>query len=165
MLKNDIKHTYYGRPMSLEYRAGSEYPTLEQIRRSQEDRALKQRILRGKTTTYRNYTIPAAPAFRVLSRYDVDTIIDRVRKPTVASNGSSESADERCMADRRRSAPKYMGLRRIETAEQVDITERLSAPTHTSKLRAEKDPIRQATVINKIIPSDSLLLKSRAQLS
>ena len=164
MLKNDIKHTYYGRPITMAFRGGSEYPNSEQMRRSQENRDLKQRVLKGKTSVYRNYSIPAAPAFRVLSRHDVEGITERLRRSTVANDGPEESADDRQMDGVRRGGPKFLGLRRFKAdIEQDDVTQRLCTMTHMARLRAERDPYRQAVIINAVIPSDSIYVRQYNQ--
>lgn len=162
MLKHDIKHTYYGKPISMTFR-GNEYPNLDQMRKSMEERDMKQRVLRGKTTVYRNYSIPAAPAFRLLSRHEVDDIIVRLRKSTIASDGPEASADERQMAKIRRENPKFAGQKKVKPEDLGDIDNRLCSMNHMARLRAERNPYNQAIVINGKIPSDSLWTRKMTQ--
>lgn len=92
--------------------------------------------------------IPAAPAFRIVSRYDLDDIILRLREPTIASKGIDESSDIKCVQARRDSSPRFLGLNKFSPRKQEVLTARLVAPNHTANIRAEKNPDRMTMVVN-----------------
>lgn len=79
--------------------------------------------------------IPRAPAFRVLSRHELDGLVTRLRKPTVASQGISHSSDNTMLEDKQKNNAKYLGLRSVDHREQTMITARLTRPTLSSRQR------------------------------
>ena len=122
----------------------------------EESQLQKEKLTRGKTAVYRNYEIPQAPAFNVVKDEDLDGIVERLRKSTVASTGIQGDSEEKCMSERREKHGKFMGLRKLSASESEALVSRLTSPTHASRIRSEKNPYVVITEINNKIPSDSI---------
>jgi len=185
MLKNNIKHTHSGKPVNLIFREPNVLPTLEQIKqrnfyvythlgvqevnahtglrnspRIEEAQQYRDRLHRGKTSVYRNYAIPNAPALdrHYTSQEQVDEVVDRLRRGTVASQGIERDSEIRNMKARRESSSRFagVGLRKMTQEEHDALVQRLTCPTHASLIRSEKDAHKVITEINHKIPTDSI---------
>jgi len=136
ILNNNIRHVYSGKPVQMSYRHSSEYPNMDQLRQKRENQHLKDYVLR--TSEYQegyNCMIPKAPAFRLLSRHEVDDITTRLRKSTVATQRQDGATEEKMLQDKAKAHPKYLGLKKVSQAELDEITERLQRPTQTAAIR------------------------------
>lgn len=95
-----------------------------------------------------------------MSRYEVDEIVDRVRRPTVASRGIERESEVRSMSARRQSSPRFTGCRPLPPSSGglTAVNQRLFTPTHMTRMRAEKDIGVIIKHINGKIPSDSIVV-------
>lgn len=135
ILSRDIKHIYSGFPQTLMMRHSSIYPSQEQLRQKEDSHELKLGVL--KYSEYdENYgcMIPRAPAFRNLSRYDFDDMVNRVRRPTIASKGINNTSDNTTMLQKEKTNPQFLGLNR-EATNVAEINARLTRPTKISQIR------------------------------
>jgi len=136
ILDNNIRHVYSGIPLNLTYRHSSEYPNMDQLRQSRANQMMKNAVLR--TSEYNagyKCLVPRAPAFRLLSRHDVDEIVARLTRPTVASQGISGTSERNMVEEQAATHPKYMGLKDVSKEEAEQITSRVSKPTRMSLIR------------------------------
>merc|ERR1712241_600586 len=79
--------------------------------------------------------VPRAPAFGLLSRHDVDEIVARLTRPTVASQGISGASERNMVEEQAATHPKYLGLKDVSKEEADQITSRVSKPTRMSLIR------------------------------
>ena len=93
-----------------------------------------------------NCMIPRAPAFRVMSRHELGKHVDRVRKPTVASQGIANTSDRKMLSDKERNNNKYLGLKAVDDREMTIITDRLTRPTQSSRIREYQTKTKLAEV-------------------
>ncbi|XP_052790288.1 uncharacterized protein LOC128224484 isoform X2 [Mya arenaria] len=136
ILRRDLKHIYSGFPQPLSYRHSNPYPTQEQLKMKEENTKLKAHVLKSSEFVPEySCLIPRAPAFRILSRHDVNGLVQRLSTPTVASQGISNTSDKSMLQEKQKSNAKYLGLRNIDYREQTAITARLARPTHSSRQR------------------------------
>ncbi|XP_076454725.1 uncharacterized protein LOC143289581 [Babylonia areolata] len=136
ILDNNIRHVYSGMPVQMSYRHSSEYPNMDQLRQRRENQQLKNFVLR--TSEYQsdfNCLIPRAPAFRILSRHEVDDIVKRLQRETVASTRQDGASESRTVKEKEKNNPKYLGLKKVSQAEIEEITERVNKPTKMSTIR------------------------------
>ncbi|XP_012939854.1 uncharacterized protein LOC106012206, partial [Aplysia californica] len=90
ILDHNIRHVYSGVPLQLTYRHSSEYPNMDQLRQKRDNQTLKNNVLRtSEYTAEYKCLIPRAPAFRLLSRHEVEQMVSRLTRPTIASQGVS----------------------------------------------------------------------------
>lgn len=146
ILSRDIKHIYSGFPQTLMMRHSAIYPSLEQLRQKEDSHDLKLGVL--KYSEYdENYgcMIPRAPAFRNLSRYEFDDMVNRVRKPTVASKGITNTSDNKTMIEKEKTNPQFLGLKR-EATDIEELNTRLNRPTKISQIRNHQTQTRLADV-------------------
>ncbi|KAK7505051.1 hypothetical protein BaRGS_00003621 [Batillaria attramentaria] len=140
ILDNNIRHVYSGMPVQMSYRHSTEYPNMDQLRQRRENQQLKDYVLR--TSEYQSdyqCLIPRAPAFRLLSRHEVDEIVQRVGRPTAsATPRAGATSDNRAMQQKEKSNPKYMGLRKVSREEMDEIVQRLCRPTTMSTIREQR---------------------------
>lgn len=147
ILRRDLKHIYSGFPQVLKYRHTAPYPTQEQMRMKEENTHLKTYVLKSSEFVPEySCLIPRAPAFRILSRHEIDGLVTRLTKPTVASQGISHTSDKSMRYSKEKYNAKYLGLQNVDHREQTMITERLSRPTQSSRQR-EFQTRRQMTHI------------------
>ena len=163
MLKNNIKHTHFGKPVTLEFREPLPRPTLEQIKRMEEAELQVAKLHRCKTSKYYGHKIPQAPALdRTMSESDLDEVITRLRRSTVASTGPSGGSEDRVLREARAKSSKFMGLKKVPASQLNASLDRLRSSTHTSKIRAEKDPQKVIMDINCTISNnDSIPLAKK----
>lgn len=136
ILDGNIRNVYSGLPMKLTYRHSSEYPNMDQLRQSRSNQMLKNNVLR--TSEYKEEykcLIPRAPAFRLLSRHEVDDMVFRLTKPTIASQGVHGTSEKEMVKEKTASNPKYMGLNQVTSEEAEAITDRVNKPTRMSIIR------------------------------
>ncbi|KAK7094650.1 uncharacterized protein [Littorina saxatilis] len=139
ILDNNIRHVYAGKPAQMSYRHSSEYPNMDQLRQRRENQQLKDYVLR--TSEYQsdyNCLMPRAPAFRLLSRQEVDDIVTRLQRDTVASTRQDGTSDEKAVQDKQKSNPKYLGLKKVSQEEMDEITQRLCKPTKMALIRERR---------------------------
>ena len=147
IVSKDIKHIYSGFPQTMSLRFTPPYPTLEQIRQQEESNDLKTSVLR--TSEYNESygcLIPRAPAFRLLSRHEIDQMVNRVRTPTVASRGLANSSDKAVVNEKKSNYPKYLGLKKVKQPEMEEIVSRLNQPTKISEIRRHQIETKLAHV-------------------
>lgn len=136
ILSRDLKHIYSGFPRVMKYRHSPAYPTQEQLKIKEESSHLKTYVLKSSEFVPEySCLIPRAPAFRILSRHEIDGVVNRLTKPTVASQGIANTSDRTMRAEKEKNNPKYLGLYRIDEREQTMINERLTRPTQSSRMR------------------------------
>ncbi|KAL4218920.1 hypothetical protein ACF0H5_021507 [Mactra antiquata] len=148
ILNRDLKHIYSGFPQVLKYRHSAPYPTQEQLKIQEENNVLKTYVLKSSefVPEYK-CMIPRAPAFRVLSRHEINGVVSRLTKPTVASQGISRTSDNSMLEEKQKQHAKFLGIQRIDTREQTMLVERMTRPTQSSRMR-EYQTRRQLTTIN-----------------
>lgn len=140
ILSQDIKHIYSGFPQTVTLRYSSPYPTQEQLRQKEDSHDLKTSVLRfSEYDKSYGCLIPRAPAFRILSRHEIDSLVNRVSTPTVASRGLSNSSDKAVVNDTRSNYPKYLGLQKVEKGEMNEINSRVNRPTKISEIRKHQN--------------------------
>ena len=140
ILSQDIKHIYSGFPQTVNLRYSSPYPTQEQLRQKEDSHDLKTSVLRfSEYDKSYGCLIPRAPAFRILSRHEIESLVNRVSTPTIASRGLSNSSDQAVVNDTRSNYPKYMGLQRVEKGEMDEINSRMNRPTKISEIRRHQN--------------------------
>ncbi|XP_046567470.1 uncharacterized protein LOC124275834 [Haliotis rubra] len=113
ILDNNIRHIYSGTPSNMAYRHSKEYPNMDQLRQQKDNQYLKDYVLR--VSEYRadyRCLVPRAPAFRILSRHEVDDIVERLNTPRSRN------------ADKDEQKPRQ-GERQVSKEEAEAITERL----------------------------------------
>lgn len=130
ILNNNIRHVYYGKPLSLHYRQSSEYPNMDQLRKRREDQLLKNYVLR-MSEYWSDYhcLIPRASAFRVLSRHLVDDIVKRLYEPPPTNTSRSIEA--------RKSREKGSEVKRktLSREQRDEVFKRVLRPTAISTIR------------------------------
>ncbi|XP_045209870.2 uncharacterized protein LOC123561505 [Mercenaria mercenaria] len=147
ILSRDLKHIYSGFPQVLKYRHSAPYPTQEQLKLKEENNHLKTYVLKSSEFVPEySCLIPRAPAFRILSRHEVDGVVTRLTTPTIASRGISLTSDKTMREEKEKSHSKYLGLQKIDEREQTMLTERMTRPTQSSRMR-EYQTRRQLTQI------------------
>ena len=136
ILSRDLKHIYSGFPQTMKFRHSAPYPTQDQLRMQEENQELKSYVLKSSEFVPEyGCMIPRAPAFRILSRHDVDKMVTRLRAPTVASQGISHTSDTKMREQKERDHSKYMGLKSVGEREMTMIVDRLTQPTQSSRIR------------------------------
>lgn len=136
ILSRDLKHIYSGFPQVLKYRHTQPYPTQEQLRLQAENEQLKTYVLKSSEFVPEySCLIPRAPAFRILSRHELNGVVNRLTKPTIASQGISNTSVQSMREDKERAHSKYLGLRTVDDRERTMINDRLSRPTQSSRIR------------------------------
>ena len=136
IISRDLKHIYSGFPQTMKYRHAAPYPTQDQIRMQEENKDLKKYVLKSSEfVSEYGCLIPRAPAFRILSRHDVDRVVTRLRQPTVASKGISHTSDTMMREQKEREHAKYLGLKSVGEREMTMIVDRLTQPTKSSRIR------------------------------
>lgn len=146
ILKRDIKHIYSGFPQSLNMRHSSVYPTIDQLRQKEESHDLKLGVL--KYSEYdENYgcLIPRAPAFRNLSRHEIDSMISRLRQPTVASKRINNTSDTTVVLEKEKTNPQFLGMKR-EGTDLNEINARINRPTKISEIRNHQTKTKLADI-------------------
>ncbi|CAH1797381.1 unnamed protein product [Owenia fusiformis] len=143
MLSQDIRHTHYGTPLNMTYRESSDFPTLDELRRDRDDKYLKKTILLSRTSSYYGRPIEPAPAFRVVSRYELEAIIKRVTKP--------QNREVKSKEDDTTSAPT--SPRPMTSEDNAKMLTRLSTPTHMSNLRSNHRNASGLIQMNKTVMS------------
>jgi len=136
ILDGNIRNVYSGLPMKLTYRHSSEYPNMDQLRQSHSNQQLKNAVLR--TSEYQQEykcLIPRAPAFRIMSRHEIDEVVNRLCKPTIASQGVSGTSEREMVKEQAATHPKYLGLKQVSSEEAGAITDRVNKPTRMSIIR------------------------------
>lgn len=136
IVRNDIRHIYSGFPNHIKMRYSSTYPTMQELRLKQENDEMKTGVL--QVSHYEEICgclVPRAPAFRRLSRHEIDDMVERVRKPTVASKNIENTSDESTVKDKEEKHPRYLGLKKVDKAEMKEITSRLCRQTKISEIR------------------------------
>ncbi|XP_071096390.1 uncharacterized protein [Haliotis cracherodii] len=114
ILDSNIRHIYSGKPMNMAYRHSKEYPNMDQLRQQKDNQYLKDYVLR--VSEYRadyHCLVPRAPAFRILSRHEVDDIVERLHQP----RSRKEDKDDQ--------NPQGQGEKQVSKEEMEAITERL----------------------------------------
>jgi hypothetical protein len=106
--------------------------------------SLKQHVLANRMNAYKTAPLPPAPAFRVISRHDLDELVQRLTRQTVASS-LPKICNVKTDVDERR----VIGAKPLEGDGNDALTERLSRPTHTSKIRTYRDPVKMIEMNNK----------------
>lgn len=145
ILSRDLKHIYSGFPQVLKYRHTAPYPTQEQLKLKEENNNLKTYVLKSSEFVPEySCLIPRAPAFRILSRHEIDGVVSRLRTPTVASKGMANTSDKTMLEEKQKSHSKYLGLQKVGEREQTMIVDRMTRPTQSSRMR-EYQTRRQMT--------------------
>lgn len=150
--KNNIRNLYSGLPVDIKWRTYSNKKSLvptqrinEQINNSTpHEKFLSERYLEYDPDN--KISIPRAPAFRSLSRSRVDEIVSRLSQPTVSKR---RRASDLCEWEAKRSfVDSYRKCRAVSARPQAskrnvdEITDRLSLPTETMKVRTSSRSIR-----------------------
>lgn len=146
ILKRDIKHIYSGFPQTLSLRYTSIYPTMDQLRQKEDSHDLKMGVL--KYSEYdENYgcMIPRAPAFRNLSRYEIDAMVGRLRQPTTASKGINNTSDRNVILEKEKTNPQFLGIKR-EATDIGELNARINRPTKISEIRNHQTKTKLADV-------------------
>ena len=65
----------------MDFSRAEEYPNFDMLRRSKENRILKERLVGGNMNMYYDRKLPDAPAFWVLSKAEVEAIVERLHQP------------------------------------------------------------------------------------
>ncbi|XP_060557489.1 uncharacterized protein LOC132717922 [Ruditapes philippinarum] len=147
ILSRDLKHIYSGFPQVLRYRHTKPYPTQDQLKIKEENHQQKTYVLKSSEFVPEySCLIPRAPAFRILSRHEVNGVVSRLTTPTIASQGISSKSVNAMLDDKSRNHSKYLGLQKIDEREQTMLTERMTRPTQSSRMR-EYQTRRQMTEI------------------
>ncbi|GFO19929.1 hypothetical protein PoB_004643400 [Plakobranchus ocellatus] len=136
ILDNNIRHVYSGTPLQLTYRHSSEYPNMDQLRQRKDNQQLKNAVLR--TSEYRSEyrcLIPRAPAFRIMSRHEIEEVVARLTRPTIASQGVTGTSERMMVKDQASKHPKYLGLKQVSGEEINGIVSRVNKPTRMSLIR------------------------------
>lgn len=134
ILSSGLRNIYSGRPTRVLYRACD--PTMDQLRLKEQLHDMKLDVLR--TSDFKNNSnscLSKAPAYRVFSRSEMNETIERLRKPTVASLGLSNTSDFNTMARMQKDNPRYMGKQKVEQEEMRAILRRLNKSTKMSDIR------------------------------
>ncbi|KAK3088544.1 hypothetical protein FSP39_020395 [Pinctada imbricata] len=147
IVSKDIKHIYSGFPQTVSLRFTPAFPTLEQMRQQDDSHNLKTSVLRiSEYDESYGCMIPRAPAFRLLSRHEIDQSVNRLRTPTVASKGLANSSDKAVVNETRSNYPKYLGLKKVNKQEMDQIVSRLNQPTKISEIRRHQTETKLAHV-------------------
>ena len=133
LLRNNIKHVHYGKPALFTFRDSPEYPNMDQLRKIEQDRNLKRqlysRVMMADTVSP---PIPDAPAFRIINKKQVQDLVERLHRSTVAHPVTKDTLPP---VDNKPLVRKGKSLSREE---QDMLVMRLNAPTHVSKIRAQR---------------------------
>lgn len=147
ILTRDIKHIYSGFPQNIPLRYSNPFPTMEQMRLRAETQDLKSGVLRfSEYEEMYGCMIPRAPAFRSLSRHEIAEMVARLRKPTVASKGISNTSEYEIVRENDSANSKYRGKKKVSQDEMFDITKRISKPTTMSEIRRHQTETKLAEV-------------------
>ncbi|KAK3740303.1 hypothetical protein RRG08_014951 [Elysia crispata] len=136
ILDNNIRHVYSGTPLQLTYRHSSEYPNMDQLRQRKDNQQLKNAVLR--TSEYKSEyrcLIPRAPAFRIMSRHEIEEVVARLTRPTIASQGVMGTSEREMVKSQASKHPKYLGLKQVSDVEMDEIVSRVNKPTRMSLIR------------------------------
>lgn len=137
MLRNNIKHLHYGKPLRhILTRAEAEYPNVDQIRKKESDRQFKRLLYRHLIHEKACHPVPGAPAFREVPPQKLNQIVTRLHLPTIAHPTKKEPLVSMDLNQQRSRTPRSLRL----SHEEEDIVWRVTAPTHASRLRSERDP-------------------------
>ena len=106
ILNNDVRYMYSGYPEVMKYRGKdyADYPNFDMLRINRENATFKKNILksfRANEEEEDEFLMPRMPAFRYFSRHNVNGMVNRLMKPTIARVGvSSDNIDKlRCKED------------------------------------------------------------------
>ncbi|OWF55741.1 hypothetical protein KP79_PYT03532 [Mizuhopecten yessoensis] len=147
IVTRDIKHIYSGFPQNIPMRYSNPYPTMAQMRLREENQDLKSGVLRfSDYDEMYGCLIPRAPAFRSLSRHEIEDMIERLRRPTLASKGICNTSDDNMVRENNSANPKYRGTKTVSEDELTGITQRLSKPTTISEIRRNQIKTKLADV-------------------
>ena len=141
MVRSDIKNVYSGGrqlPTTSRDRGEGERSLLE-IARARDVHQLKMNMILhrlGDDQKPRDH-LPRAPAFSAMSRKEIDKVVERLRKPTVASKGITRRSEELAMEARHRS-PRFSGVRSLSSDDLHAAIERLRAPTTVAVIRQQQ---------------------------
>ncbi|KAK3601046.1 hypothetical protein CHS0354_029271 [Potamilus streckersoni] len=139
ILNRDLKHIYSGQPKTFRFRHSNPYPTQEQLRIKEENKHLKTHVLKSSEFIQEyKCLIPRAPAFRVLSRYEIDGMVSRLTKPTVASQGISNTSEKSMREEKEKDHPTYLGTKKVTNIEMQAIMIRLTRPTKAAEIRSKQ---------------------------
>jgi len=145
IVTRDIKHIYSGFPNNVHLRYTPQYPTMEQLKIREENTELKAGVLRFSEYDEKyGCLIPRAPAFRTLSQQEIEEMVQRLQKPTIASKGICNTSDKNVVEHQDMHNPKYRGTRKVDAAEIPGITERLTRHTEISKIRKHQTATKLA---------------------
>ena len=137
MVRNDIKHMYASgsKPASVS-RGRDGGLSLIELRRMKHMHQMKLNMIThtipGVTNPREN--LPRAPAFSAMSRQEVRDVVERMLRPTVASQGTSRYSEELALRAARKS-PRFLGTRSYSSEDLSQVVERLRTPTTTAVLR------------------------------
>lgn len=136
IVSKNIKHIYSGFPTTVQMRHSNPYPTQDQMRLREDNQDLKTGVLRFSEydETYGCY-IPRAPAFKPMSNDDMTEMIQRLQKPTIASQRICNTSEKSLVNELDKFNPRYRGVHRAEDGELAGINERLTRPTKISSIR------------------------------
>lgn len=153
LAKNNIRNLYGGLPAEIKLRTTTNDKAIipaqrihEQIKKPAPfEKFLNERYLEYDPEN--NIRIPRAPAFRRLSRSQVDEIVTRLSEPTVSKR---RRASDICIREERRSLIescrkcRAASCRPKASRQQTDeITDRLTLPTVTSNVRNSMRSLRE----------------------
>lgn len=130
ILDHNIRHIYSGKPAEVSYHHSPQVTRNSgAVRQTQENPLKRSYILRTSEFESRFHCfVPRAPAFRVLSRHEVDNIVGRLQS---AKTTSPETKDS--------SKGQLRKSKTVSSEELKNIVERLRKPTQMSIIR-ERPP-------------------------
>lgn len=154
--KNNIRNIYSGFPADIKWRSTTDKKAIvpeqriheQLIRITPHQKFLNERYLEYDPEN--NIRIPRAPAFRRLSRDQVDQIVLRLSEPTVSRRRRASDICERevkrsfietCRKCRAVSARSNVSKQKME-----EITQRVSLPTVTTNVRSSMRCLREFSV-------------------
>ncbi|KAK6196082.1 hypothetical protein SNE40_001377 [Patella caerulea] len=144
ILDKNIRNIYSGNQAQTTYRQSTEFhrpPVYD-------DRPDKKLLVQSSDyiQEYRCF-IPKAQAFRSLPLPEVDEIVTRLRKPTLASTGEGKSSEDQVIEEKALTTPRYLGLKTVSKAEEDLIVQNLNRPTQMSTIR-ERSKSKMPEVYN-----------------
>lgn len=156
MLKWDIRYTHFGGNIDMKYRSSGDYPNFPMLKRQKDDRQLRREILRNAQKNYTNPDLPPAPAFRILSRYEVDEIVDRMQtRYTPRPRTSTKPTEEETKKS------KIYGAKKMSASQLAEVTKRLDRPTTVTVIRNTQTSVEYPRAGTAPVP----VLGRRAQVN
>ena len=160
-MNHDLKHTYTIRPTHYDYKNTTDQQGLLKLQRMREAQQIKTAVIAREPfckealiNTSDLLKLPPGPSYRYYSREEIDELVERLCRPTVASQGFERQSEIRSMTARRESSPRFTGLKPASTPRE-EVLRRLRQQTHMTTMRAERNLEKIMRSINANIQSDS----------